>query len=334
MRNGNGRNKAIGLCLQLLFCAWIALGATFTGSQAQQPTDGQQSNPENYRIRSMMAHGKYVFAGLYGYGEIYRSEDQGQSWKLMQSGVGKIVYKFGKAGETLFAGTLGGLYRSTDNGQTWDLVSNNGMSGLRGNAAAIGHNGKVFAGTDKGIYRSTDAGVTWTAAKNGLGDVAVHSLASMGKTVLAGTASGLFTSTDGGGSWQRAGDTGLPLGDVWDMVSIGKTLYACGTRAFMSSNEGQTWTELKYNSSSLLNTRSLAVVGETLFVGTRFKGIYRLTDSGLELADSGIPPRVQIFAMAGSGSVLLAGVYEEGIYRSSDLGQSWTMSNRGISNSK
>lgn len=287
----------------------------------------QTSGPGGGRVQAMLAHGQFVFAGTYD-GDVYRSSDQGQSWQRLNFRSG-IVYTLGSYGSTVFVGTIGGLSRSTDNGETWTNTSN-GLGGARG-YSLVAHSSYLFAGTTRGVFRSTDGGANWVQMNNGLGEYSVLSMASSGQTLFAGTFNnGTFISNDDGQSWLPS-TNGIGYYEAYQMLVVGANVYAaCGGGVYRTSDQGRSWTELKRGSSSLLNSRSLAVVGSTIFAGTRSQGLYRLTSSDVwVLADSGLP-REDIFAMTGKDQYLLAGFFGPGIYRSGNLGQTWAAVNQGF----
>ena len=110
----------------------------------------------------------------------------------------------------IFVGTLGsGIYRSTDDGATWKQLTTGG-SQKHFYTLKIGNNGTIFAGSYLGsIYRSTDDGDTWTfstIADGSSADTANSIVTSItindSGTVYAATGrDGIFASSDEGSSW-------------------------------------------------------------------------------------------------------------------------------------
>jgi photosystem II stability/assembly factor-like uncharacterized protein len=110
---------------------------------------------------------------------VYKSEDHGQNWKLINNGIADYgVFSLAvdrTAPETVYAATAGGLCKSTDGGAHWRLLPDTGKKGLR----ITGEKGKsirciavdpvngriVYAASPAGkVYKSSDGGETWNVA--------------------------------------------------------------------------------------------------------------------------------------------------------------------------
>src|SRR5439155_18409008 len=113
-------------------------------------------------------------------GNVYRSQDDGQSWALVfASGSCRITAVERAQGQIVYAGGEGGLWRSTTGGEqgSWVAIGNPEMSGANTypidgfrwpgvhqivpDVRAAGTVYVVSYGTDHGLYRSTDHGATW-----------------------------------------------------------------------------------------------------------------------------------------------------------------------------
>jgi photosystem II stability/assembly factor-like uncharacterized protein len=104
----------------------------------------------------------------------------------------------------------GEVYRSTDNGDRWRLLAPESLKGAV-NALAVLPSGSVIAGTDEGIFRWTPSRRDWQQLFGRSGRTRVSSLVVDGKgRVIAGTTNaGVFVSEDGGDTWIGA-NLGLP----------------------------------------------------------------------------------------------------------------------------
>ncbi len=109
---------------------------------------------------------------------VYKSEDHGQSWRLINRGLADYgVFSLAvdrTAPDTVYAATAGGLCKSTDGGAQWRLLPNTGRKGLRitgeknrsiRSIAVDPTDGQiVYAASPAGkVYKSTDGGETWQA---------------------------------------------------------------------------------------------------------------------------------------------------------------------------
>jgi len=171
----------------------------------------------------------HVFAGTYQNGGVFRSNDDGDSWTPVNTGLtcGNVVALAVNASGDLFAGTTGcgaGVFRSTDDGDHWELV-NAGLTSTDVTALAVASNGHLFAGTVSqfgvggGVFRSIDNGDTWTPA--GLDQHDVNALTAGPYDLLfAGVAGGVFESRYEGYTWDDV-SAGLvpPGGNVWALAT-------------------------------------------------------------------------------------------------------------------
>jgi Photosynthesis system II assembly factor YCF48 len=104
----------------------------------------------------------------------------------------------------------GEVYRSTDNGDHWRLLAPESLEGVV-NALAVLPNGSVIAGTGQGIFRWTPNRRDWEQLFGSSGRTRVSSLVVDGEArLIAGTTNaGVFVSEDGGDTWIAA-NFGLP----------------------------------------------------------------------------------------------------------------------------
>jgi ligand-binding sensor domain-containing protein len=87
----------------------------------------------------------YVFAATWD--GVFRSNDLGFNWTLMDQGPAKVVALATSASGYVFAGTYGGgVYLSTSGGNDWSAV-NTGLTNGNVYALAVNVDGHLFAGT-------------------------------------------------------------------------------------------------------------------------------------------------------------------------------------------
>ena len=132
------------------------------------------------------------------------------------------------------------------------------------------------------------------------------------------------------------------------MFTNGPTLYAGteGGGVYRSNNSGQSWVASNAGLPAGTKVRAFEVIGMSLFIATD-RGIYRSNDQGQNWTEvnngltynSGTsnPPRPML-ALAAIGSILFAGAERvdgvsgitASIFRSDNLGQSWTQVTNGL----
>lgn len=133
---------------------------------------------------------------------LFKSADQGQSWKQVQNG--GWVMDMVEAEGILVATGQKGILRSTDKGEHWEWVISEGGVGIaveriKGGFAAISYNTTLKA---RRIHISMDSGKTWQAVDGGLQPSAsISSIKQIGKYLVCGHPDGIFRSADMGKTW-------------------------------------------------------------------------------------------------------------------------------------
>jgi hypothetical protein len=202
-----------------------------------------------------------------------------------------------------FTSSNGGLYRSTDGGATWTEVWF--FRGTEVQAIAYAAGGTLYASTFFGFYKSPDDGATWTQLSapflrsQRVNTVAPHPtdantlLVGLNSTSSGGRARTVWKTTDGGATWTDLSPVGTTGKDVRaiainpadpQQVAVGYGLTIAGTGLYVSTDGGATWA----NRSAGLSGGGISTV-----------------------------------AFAG-GALLVGGGNGSGLYRSPNLGQSWT----------
>jgi hypothetical protein len=121
--------------------------------------------PHQVRALALGPGGESLFAGTYGDGGVYRSDDGGDSWRAASAGLTNtrvLSLAPGPDGQSMFAGTWDGVFRSDDGGDSW-RAANTGLKDMHVLSLASGPDGQsMFAGTDgHGVFRSNDGGDSW-----------------------------------------------------------------------------------------------------------------------------------------------------------------------------
>lgn len=180
------------------------------------------------------------------------------------------------------------------------------------------------------LYRSTDQGETWTLRCRWIETRGPDPLfAVRDSTLYAGTENRLYRSVDSGMTWSVI----LPyrihaLGVTTDgMIVAGTNLTLSSHALQISTDGGNTW--MPSDSGLTSNVFSMTFQGDTMFVGTSKRGVFRSTDAGKTwqptntgLPDDGYGTYVSFSAVHMRDSIVLASS-ERGFFRSTDAGAHW-----------
>jgi photosystem II stability/assembly factor-like uncharacterized protein len=253
---------------------------------------------------------------------VFKSTDNGGTWTPTSGLSAHIVKSFALKGSFVFAVcdnfTTSGIFRSSDNGDTWQSVA----SPIdKGDKIFVSDNAIIVA-SDNFIWRSLSDGASWTLVEQ-FALTGISSFARAGTKLFATGTTVLWTSLDNGGSW-----TFNPFPDgASSLSSDGNTIYlGSGSKVFKSTDTGGTWVDVS-NGLGHGGVQALLFDGSNVFAGTPADsaGIYRSTNGGAswDQAAGGLPIGSTIRSMISFGGYVFAGTEADGIYRSSDHGDTW-----------
>ncbi|HTS03546.1 MAG TPA: hypothetical protein VMN04_13560, partial [Thermoanaerobaculia bacterium] len=275
-------------------------------------------------------------------GTIWKTTNGGASWAPSSSGMpAQYVNDLATTPGAIWAATNAGVFRSTDGGATWTPF-NKGLDNT-GAYRVVASGGTLFAGTynnANGVFRSTDGGRTWLPANAFMANRRIRTLVANGGTVVAGGETGTFRSTDGGATFaaSRSGLSGS--NNVYAMAANGSTIHGglIPSGFARSTDFGATWTQLPgpVPGASVL---AVATNGATV-VAAANGAVYRSSDGG-STWQAGAKvfagdPSYGVYVLSFAGGALFAGLQgyglpeTHGIYKSTDLGATWTRASTGI----
>jgi len=289
-------------------------------------------------IFSLGSEGTTLFAGVYGKG-VQRSTDNGTTWTQNNSElINSRVTDFASTGTSLFAVVENdGAYRSLDNGANWTL-KNNGISSdyfIFSGIVRDGSNLVVAASNTQfqvNTYRSTDEGTNWTAGTTmpPWFFLPAQIIAKDGRLFAATYSSGVFMSTNYGDSWAAA-NNGIPFTSIDAIAVHNNDLFAAGNEVYRSTDDGANWTLANTGIPSFAGINKLASTGSSLYATRAYSSsVYRTTDMGTSWTAVTPLPGPGGTDLISSGTNLLAGVINAGVYLSSNGGTSWTNVRDGL----
>jgi len=197
-----------------------------------------------------------------------------------------------------------------------------------------------------GVYRSEDGGRTWSILNHnvlGADSGPVKSLVFYNNNsdlIYLATENGVYYTTNGGGNWMKS--NGLPYTTLGGIAISSNTIYAYTNGAGLfkgkiNIDHSITWdTDHKitaeiYFSQLIKDHTSSSVIYASAYPG----GIFKSSDGGLTWHEKNFgmvsfkvddPLRQGYYALAQSKSnpdVLYLGLYEKGVYRSFNAGETW-----------
>jgi photosystem II stability/assembly factor-like uncharacterized protein len=258
------------------------------------------------------------------FNDVFKSTDNGTTWSPTSGLTGKIVRSFTikdtsiYAASALFPGSSG-ISRSTDNGNTWQQVA----SPIQNGGEAFVSDTAIIVAEDNFIWRSTDDGASWDVVEQ-FALSGISSFARAGTKLFAAATTGIMTSTDNGGSWtfSEFSNGAYSFSSDSNIVYLGSS-----SKIFKSTDLGGTWIDVSTGLGKG-GIQALLFDGTTLFAGTPADsaGIYKSTNGGTswDPAAAGLPIGKTIRSLISFGAYLFAGTEGDGIYRSSDHGDTWT----------
>lgn len=273
-----------------------------------------------------------IFINNYGGGN-FLSEDGGRTWVNASQGyTGEDSFDVAVDPNNparVYAAGFGGLWRSDDGGVTWDGITN-ARKGPR-----IGHDvvsadpvqsDHVLAGREN-LVESWDGGSSWSFVWES------ESFLEMGVSEEAmrgiSPSSIVFAPSDPSRVYVGYGDENCALGHEPSCDRIGPGI-------LVSHNGGSSWQRAVDPDVEDLSVFALAVDPtdrDTVYAGTG-RGLYRTTDGGGDWEVIAELPRGRpVHAVAvdpNDSNHILVGVEQNGMYRSTDRGETWRRMSAGL----
>lgn len=195
-----------------VFIAGPGLGVLSTENEGSSWTRSNTGLPSN-EVTAFAAHatlGETLYAFVPENG-IYRSQDAGENWKLVDKGpkeIQQLIHTDMQGSmETgwLYAATSQGVRVSMDCFCLWRDAGE-----LNGQTDTVAYDPqqpeRLYAASEQGLFRSTNGGQEWEPATAPDALVAALTVTSSGIVFAASSDGALFRSTDHAETWERVGE--------------------------------------------------------------------------------------------------------------------------------
>ncbi|MGB5204638.1 WD40/YVTN/BNR-like repeat-containing protein [Eudoraea sp.] len=294
-----------------------------------------------------------------GASELYKSEDLGSTWELVNFKGMPMEILVTESG-TLLVGTYrGGIFRSIDQGESWTHV------GFEDNVYVfkiiqIG-DGRIFTSTtflsegaskesQAGVFVSQDDGLTWQQTSITHENIKGVFNPKPGIIFASGTGEDSFyRSIDNGQSWST-NVSGLPdTISVSGIVALNGNLFASvgdpqdaaritGGGIFKSEDDGLTWIKSDNGLSENTKVSDITIIDNTLFVSTGYqvnigdRGVFKSEDLGQTWLPTGLNDLQLRLIRPTSRQQVIAGSNVSSIFISNNKGESWLQTGKEIEN--
>lgn len=280
-----------------------------------------------------------LFAGDANSGQLYRSTNDGEDWQF-SADIAPLTFAI-DSNNVVYAGTFNGLYSSTDNGLTW--TKNNFLIDYAIPTLLIDTSNGIYCGTGytgingDGLFYSSDGGQFWKQL--GFAGKVVLSLAFDSECNLyTGTLEdGLFKTTDLGQSWIQY-QNGIYRKEVYRLVITKKDDIFIGSEGggggwyfyggggvFRSTNGGELFEQVGLPISLVKN---IVFSGDSLIISSSPSGVQKYNRFTKKWRNLGLH-NVEAVTITPS-DYLYAATRDDGLYKSTDLGEKWFLTNLTI----
>ena len=256
---------------------------------------------------------------------IYVSLDDGQNWERTLVPAENKLKFVSPSGAMFFSSFAGSgdanLYRKADQNAPLELVSDYIPDGY-----TVLSSGRLLAKIVSKLHYSDDDGLTWTNTEVYMGDMDLISLKQLNDGSIFGTSSGLYKTLDEGLNWTFSG-SGIREGLIVDIKYITDSIYLtlANVGLYRTENDGNDWTLIAEQLSTNPNVFDLTSSGGAVFI---YQNALKFSSEGngnyVDITPPQAPQGVSsVFVNPNNDHIYLS--TSQGLFRSTDLGQSWTI---------
>jgi photosystem II stability/assembly factor-like uncharacterized protein len=244
------------------------------------------------------------------------------AWESLNGPSGGAVHSIAVAedGSLYIVASYHAIFKSEDEGEHWEELEFPGLEPVKIHALA---SGTLLVCNASGTWRSVDEGGAWSLVT----DLPLRSIVECGDGSLLGAAQdGLYRSIDDGCQWTAAALAGHFVNEI--TRGVANDLWAACTAAggvegavFRSLDHGNSWTLVLEGPPNATSFSSVKVCPSGAVVVINQQLFYRSYDQGLTWESWTNPGYACLWSA--NGGCLYGSLFEEGVFRSCDEGQTW-----------
>jgi photosystem II stability/assembly factor-like uncharacterized protein len=335
------------------FVSFILIIIGFCFNASADENSWSTNGPYDARVMTIAIHpfdNQHIYIGTIENG-IYESTNGGQYWEHIDSDSlernMRVIAIHPTGPDTMFAATVRGIFRSNDAGETWSKVQlafapNNEVRAL---AICPYDPSIILTGSISYMQKSTDGGASWNLIyiETNVQDIEFDPQNEDRVYYVSQSANygmSIFRSDDLGDTWVNIHNDLDSVGWVQDMAIDPvdpQIIYLSQHVPFDSANKclakttdgGQHWFDItppRLYTKILISVTVLPSDHNTVFVCSWGNAVLRSTDAGLTWAPATVGLRgknAQRVVVDTSTGIIYLGMLFDGIYRSTNNGDSW-----------
>lgn len=287
-------------------------------------------------VNSILVNRSKIFVGTQKYGT-FSSTDNAVTWFASNNGLAENSVKdMVLDGNSLFVlmNDDKSVYKTSDDGVTWQQM-NNGLKSFKGFTFITKYNNQIFVGGLNGFYQTPINSTSWV--KSTL-DQTIQNLFVDNKNYYASGVDNFYEtivyySNDSGATWNSSHI--MAFGFVNNFYKVGSRLLAGHqSNGILDSDDyGKNWSENNWglDNAGAKNVWKIAETSNYLFAATH-GSIYRTQKSSSPYQWKQVAFfNTDIYDMlATKGDTIYVAPYGQGVFVSSNQGESWWANNDGL----
>jgi photosystem II stability/assembly factor-like uncharacterized protein len=309
---------------------------------------------------------KTIYVGAWAVGRskeggVFRSEDGGETWKLLEATKGFSVRSLAIApsdSNLLITGNanedpkLNGAFRSTDRGKKWERITpeaDKEIHNIESVAIDPTDTSVIYVGTYHLPWKTTDAGGTWKQtgykATGMIDDSDIFGIsvnANNARLVYMNACSGIYRSESAGEKWFKLPGIPFEARRTYTLLPhpANPNVIFAGTSEglWRSKDGGMKWALLTSRTAVIRSIVITADKPDRVLIGTDGFGVQVSNNLGndFSLSNTGFIHRhvLAIKPDVAEHGRVLASVFHDGpsgsVFASSDDGETWQLSSRGL----